>query len=73
MSCSGETWGSEILIYQLLLVPELLFKEGQRVFFFKLEEEVITGNDFLSYLPTLLHSPEVLVNKKLIWHGLVLL
>ena len=40
------------------------------------EEEVITGNDvifniyFLSYLPTLLHSPGVPLNKELIWPGL---
>ena len=28
---------------------------------------------FLSYLPTLLHSPGVPLNKKLIWHGLILI
>ena len=44
------------------------------------EQEVLTalnGNDiifnyyFLSYLLTLLHSPGLLLNKKLIWHDLI--
>ena len=44
----------------LLLVSKLLF---ERVF--------ISEKEFLSYLPTLLHSPGVPLNRELIWHGLI--
>ena len=60
--------------YNSLLVPKLLFEQikarSNNCFKQELTSHLIY---FLSYLPTLLHSSGVPLNKKLIWRGLIII